>query len=98
MLNTYVSAIAAEAEECRQDAIDWHTLYVARGERLKVLVAKGERDSVTIAKLTHERDMLAARCAEQARKIAELLAPPAKDLPKATILDAIRTMQAGGVR
>lgn len=98
MLNTDVSAIAAEAEECRQDAIDFEALYQRRGATILRLRRQITDLQLHVSTLLDERNILASRCAEQAHKIAELLAPSAKDLPKATILDAIRTMQAGGVR
>lgn len=72
-------------------ATDYEALWRRRGERMRAILNE-------LVNTRHERDMLAARCAEQAHKIAELMAPPANDLPKATILDAIRTMQRGGVR
>ena len=78
------------------DNHDYYALWVQRGERLTKLVAQGVQDQAAIAKLTHERDMLARRCAEQAADIARLLAPG--DTPKATIHDAIAKMQAAGIR
>jgi hypothetical protein len=98
MLNTDVSAIAAEAEECRQDAIDFEALYQRRGATILRLRRQITDLQLHVSTLLDERNILARKCAELAHQNADLISPPKPGTPRATIFQAIATMQRGGVR
>lgn len=81
---------------------NWQALWKLRGDKLiELSIMVGQREATIdrlesdIAEVTCQRDMLAKRCAEQARQIAAMHAPAQ---PERTILDAITAMQRQGVR
>ena len=89
----HASMAALAASHARQHGtttVDYRDLWERRGERMMAMAAQ-------IASLSHERDMLAERCADQARQIARLLQPDAPS-PRDVIGEAIRIHQRQGVR
>jgi hypothetical protein len=76
------------------DGACYRAMWQARGARLIKLAAELEETR-------RQRDMLARRCAEQARHIAGLLELQAEDAAEAErhpLADAIAIMQRSGVR
>ena len=99
MLNdTDASAIAAELDEVRQDAIDFEALYHSRGATILRLRRQITDLQVHVSNLLDERNILARKCAELAHQNADLISLPRAGTPRATIFQAIATMQRGGVR
>jgi hypothetical protein len=80
-------------------------MWKRRGERLEkmateLLIADSTVDLLmeAVEALTHERDMLARRCAEQAHQIADLISPPLPDDdPHAAVLAAVEVMNRQGI-
>lgn len=70
---------------------DYEALWRASIERRRATLA-------ALAEARYERDMLAKRCAEQARQIADLIAPRPVGSPRQTIGEAIAKMQRAGLR
>ena len=91
-------ATPAEAEECRQDAIDFEALYQRRGATILRLRRQITDLQIHVSTLLDERNILARKCAELAHQNADLISPPKAGTPRATIFQAIATMQRGGVR
>lgn len=69
---------------------DWQELWERRGATLIRLVAELEETR-------RQRDMLAQRCAEQAKQL-EALISPFSPTPRDVVGEAIRKMQDGGIR
>ena len=65
---------------------DWHGMWRQRGDRLMKLAAELEE-------MTRQRDMLATRCAEQAKQIAQLTNPYKQRQLGGSIEDAIAVME-----
>ena len=74
-----------------------NTLLSEPNDDLEVTNVALRLSAIEIETLTHERDMLARRCAEQAHKIAELLAPTPKAEPQAPVFSAVETMNRQGI-
>jgi hypothetical protein len=73
---------------------DWQTMWRQRGVRL-------ERLADELEDMTRQRDMLAKRCAEQAKHIAGLISlqqDEAAEAERHPLADAIAVMQRSGVR
>ena len=70
---------------------DWHAMWEQRGDRLMKLAAELEE-------MTRQRDMLATRCADQAKQIAQLTNPYRQRPHGGSIENAIAAMQRQGVR
>lgn len=82
------------AEASRAPEADWQAMWAQRGHRLMQLAADLED-------MTRQRDMLATRCAEQAKHIAGLISLQAEEAAEAEshpLADAIAVMQRAGIR